>query len=216
MKMILPASWLLLFCRVLIAQPIAPPDGGHKYRFGVVFGLSQPIVTNGFNIELNYYTDKLVFAYSHGFNLHFRNALVTGEAKQQHLAFRISHSLGFGVGYRITPSLNIRIEPKMHLWNVYYDDGNFTQQARITSYATYTLGLGTYYRWMPFQNRESFSRGLTVMPSFRYWPNVFTTLKNNEFSYQNRITNKPAVHQANNIGLNNSPFFANVSVGYTF
>lgn len=91
---------------------------------------------------------------------------------------------------------------------MYYDDGNYAQSAVIGQYATYTLGLGTYYRWMPFQQHDTFARGLTIVPSFRYWPNVGTSLKNNPFEYQNRITNKPEVRRANNIGVNNSPFLA--------
>lgn len=216
MKTTLFGLFMTLLTQNAAAQGLATPDTNQKFRVSLVFGLTQPIVTNGFNVEVNYFTDKFVFGYSHGFNLHFRDALVSDEARQQHVAFRVSHSLGFGIGYRVTPALNIRIEPKLHIWNVFYDSGNYAQSTFIKQYTTYTLGLGAYYRWLPFQRQESFVRGLTVVPSFRYWPNIGSSLKDNMFEYANSATNKVEVHRANNIGVNNTPFFANVSVGYTF
>ena len=53
------------------------PFSDEKFRFSLVFGLNQPIVTQGFNLEANYYTKYFVFDYSHGFNLHFKDNLVT-------------------------------------------------------------------------------------------------------------------------------------------
>ncbi len=187
-----------------------------KFRFSLVFGLNQPIVTQGFNVEVNYYTKHFVFDYSHGFNLHFRNGLVTGEAKNQKLKFKISHSLGFGFGYRITRDFNLRIEPKIHLWEMYQEDKNFSKEHILKKYTTYTLGLGAYYRWQPFRNKDNFTKGLTVMPSFRWWPNIGSSLKGNHYEYSNPLTQKNEVHKANNIGVANTPFFGNVSIGYSF
>jgi hypothetical protein len=56
---------------------------------------------------------------------------------------------------------------------------------------------------------------LTIAPSARWWPNVATSLNNNEIRYQNERTGKQEIHKANNIGVSNTPFFVNVSIGYT-
>jgi hypothetical protein len=185
-------------------------------KMGIVFGLNQPLVTNGFNVEFNYYTKCFVFDYSHGFNLKIRDKLVSTEAKQQQIKFNISHSLGFGIGYRITDYFNIRIEPKMHLWSLYYNDSKYANKNIIAKYTTYTLGIGAYYNWMPFKNTSSFAKGLSVVPSFRWWPNINTTLLDNKFNYFNSRTGKNEVHKANNIGVSNTPFFGNISLGYSF
>jgi hypothetical protein len=200
----------------VFSQSLTPEALDQQYKISVLFGLNQPLITQGFNVELNYYTKHFVFDYSHGFNLHFKDNLVNDEAKKQHLKFKISHSLGFGIGYRITPELNLRIEPKIHLWEVSYSNQSYDEANVFKKYTTYTLGLGAYYRWLPFKNTESFARGLTVAPSIRWWPNIQTSLTNNKFEYFNTITNKTETHHANNIGVKNTPFFGNISVGYTF
>jgi hypothetical protein len=181
----------------------------------LLFGLNQPIVTHGFNFEVNWWMKKFVIDYSHGFGLKFRDNLVTPEARDQHLAFNITHSLGIGFGYRFTENFNLRIEPKIHVWEMYYDDQFKSPQGKIATYNTYTLGLGAYYRWMPFAKKEGLIRGLTIAPSARWWPNVATSLNKNEVRYQNLETGKEEIHKANNIGVSNTPFFVNVSVGYT-
>lgn len=89
---------------------------GEKFKFGVVFGLTQPVLMRGFNFELNYYTKHFVFDYSHGFNLLFQDKLITAEDKRQRLKFKVLHSLGVNAaGYRITRDLNVRIEQKVHI-----------------------------------------------------------------------------------------------------
>lgn len=186
-----------------------------KLKLSMVFGLNQPVLARGFNFEVNYYTKHFVFDYSHGFNLHFQDNLVTGNDKKQHLKFKISHSLGIGMGYRVSQDFNIRIEPKVHLWKVHQDDKSYSKTNIIKRYTTYTLGLGAYYRWRPFHKVDNFSSGITVVPSIRWWPNVASSLPNNEFEYFNTITNKNEIHRAKNIGVSNSPFFGNISIGYS-
>jgi len=198
----------LLIATVANAQRKSP-------EVSLLFGLNQPIVTKGFNFEVNWWMKKFVIDYSHGFGLKFRDNLVTAEARDQHLAFNIRNSLGIGFGYRFTENFNLRIEPKIHVWEMYYDDQFKTSAGKITTYNTYTLGLGAYYRWMPFAKKDGLIRGLTIAPSVRWWPNVGTSLGNNELHYQNSRTGKEEVHKANNIGISNSPFFVNVSIGYT-
>lgn len=200
----------------VIAQQNINTATNQKVKVSVVFGLSQPLFTKGFNAEINYYTRYFVFDYSHGFNLHFQNKMVSEDSRQQQLKYKISHSLGFGVGYRITPDFNLRVEPKIHLWQLYYDKQSYANQNIIKKYAVYTLGLGAYYRLLPFKNAGNFIKGITVVPSMRWWPNIKTTLPDNKFTYFNSRTGKTEIHKANNIGVNNTPFFGNISLGYSF
>lgn len=184
-------------------------------KLSVVFGLNQPIFTKGFNFEVNYWTKKYVIDYSHGFGLEFTDNLVSDEAKEQHLSFKVKHSVGIGFGYRFTKNFNLRLEPKIHTWEMYYDDSFLKSEGKIKSYTTYTLGLGAYYRWTPFEKKDNFMKGITISPSIRWWPNIASSLDNNEYHYYNERTQQNEVHEANKIGLNNSPFFANISIGYT-
>src|SRR5690349_21583608 len=109
---------------ILFLIPIAlkAQEQSRSREASLLSGLIQPLVTNGFNFELNYWTKKIVIDYSHGFGLEFEGDLITPEAQDQHLAFNITHSLGVGVGYRFTKSFNLRLEPKWHIWEMYYDD----------------------------------------------------------------------------------------------
>ena len=209
--------FIAMLSAVIASQSLrAQKNKEDKTQFSVVLGLNQPIVTHGFNVEVNYWMKKIVFDYSHGFGLQFTGNLVSEDAKSQQLNFNIKHSLGVGFGYRITKSLNLRLEPKLHIWEMYYRDKFKSEEGKITSYKTYTLGLGAYYRWLPFAKSESFIRGITISPSVRWWPNIATSLENNKLNYFNQRTGRNEVHKANNIGVSNSPFFANVSIGYTF
>ncbi|WP_035805174.1 hypothetical protein [Lunatimonas lonarensis] len=185
-------------------------------EWSLVFGVNQPLFTNGFNFEIDYWADKWMVDYSHGIGLEFTGDFVTAEAQNQQLAFNITHSVGFGFGYRITKGLNLRLEPKWHVWEVHYADAFKSSEGLVDTYTTYTLGLGLYYRWTPFEKQNNALRGLTIAPNARWWPNIATTLDNNELAYFNSRTGQNEVHQANNIGMGNTPFFVNVSIGYTF
>ena len=80
-----------------------------------------------------------------------------------------------------------------------------------------TLGIGAYYRYMPFKkSNNKFLQGITTSTSIRYWQNVGTTLRNDEFTYLNKISNKTETLKAPNIGIANSPIIFNIGIGYTF
>ena len=210
MKKVTLSLFLLVSVLTLNAQ-----QASRSPEVSLVFGLNQPIVTQGFNVEVNYWMKKFVIDYSHGFGLKFRDNLVTQEARDQKIAFNITHSLGIGFGYRFTERFNLRVEPKLHVWEVYYDDAFKTSQGKITTYNTFTLGLGAYYRWTPFEKHDNVLKGLTIVPSARWWPNVASSLKNDEYEYLNSRTQQMETHRANNIGVSNTAFFVNVSIGYT-
>jgi hypothetical protein len=208
---------LLVFFTILFFQPsIAQQSVTSKNEVSLLFGLNQPIFLKGFNVEINYYLKNFVFDYSHGFGLQYTGDLVSDEAKAQRLNFNVSHSVGIGIGYRFTKRFNLRVEPKLHIWEVYYNDQSKSSNAMIAKYNTYTLGLGAYYRWQPFEKSGNILKGFTVAPSVRWWPNVGSSLENNQLNYANTRTGKNEIHHANNIGLANTAFFFNVSVGYTF
>jgi hypothetical protein len=203
---------LIGFAQIVFAQKASST----KNEISLVFGLAQPIVANGFNFEIDYWFQKFEIAYSHGFGLEFKDDNVSEESRSQGVSYNIPHSLGFGFGYRITKGLNLRIEPKLHIWEVYYNDSFKVENEIITQYTTYTLGLGIYYRWTPFDRKDNLLKGLTISPSFRWWPNIASSLDNNEFEYLNKNTGTNEVLIVNNIGYNDRPFIFNISVGYTF
>jgi|GEM_PF-3142003 hypothetical protein len=88
---------------------------------------------------------------------------------------------------------------------------------RITDFTTFTLGIGIYYRYMPFKNSESkFLQGITTSTSVRYSQNVGTISSNNEFTFTSKTTNNTETIDAPNIGFANTPLIFNIGVGYTF
>ncbi len=202
---------LLLFSFIAQAQ-----NATEKNKFSLVFGLNQPIVLRGFNIEGNYWMKKWVIDYSHGFNLHADGKFVADEYERQRVNFKITHSLGIGIGYRFTKALNLRLEPKLHIYETYYEGQNQSSAQSIINFSTYTIGLGAYYRWLPFENKVGFIKGLTVVPSIRYWHKVGSSLSGDQFSYFNTATNQNEALKAPNIGAANTPWIVNISVGYTF
>ncbi len=103
-----------------------------------------------------------------------------------------------------------------HGFGLNYDNAFNSAGGKIKTYNTYTLGVGAYYRWLPFKKSDGALRGLTIAPSVRWWPNVGSSLKGNRYEYFNTRTEQNEVHKANNIGLGNTAWFANVSVGWTF
>lgn len=188
----------------------------YSNRFSVLAGLIQPMVLKGGNIEFNYFTKRMSFDYSHGFLLNMSGNTMVGDAKDQKLAYHLPYSTGFGIGYRFTSFFDIRFEPKMHSWEVYYDGEVQSNATLIKAYRTYTLGLGAYYRYMPFRKKENWLQGITISTSVRWWPNVGSSLTDDKFTYLNKYSNKNETLKASNIGIAGSQFLFNVSIGYTF
>ncbi|HYX36205.1 MAG TPA: hypothetical protein VE954_24140 [Oligoflexus sp.] len=163
----------------------------------ILFGLGQPILFNGYNVELNYLTENLVFEYSHGWNLNisnFKDAL-TEEEKKQDLDILTPFSTGGGIGYRFTDLFHAALEYKVHEFEV------SSPTVAEFSYRTQTLGVGLYYNWKPFEDS-----GFTVVSALRYWPTIATSLENDE-----KILSNGRVHKAH--GFDVAP---NVKIGWTF
>lgn len=187
-----------------------------QQKVSVLFGLNQPIILKGFNFEVDYWTKHFVFDYSHGIGLHLDGPLVGGEVKEQGLDLKVTHSLGLGLGYRITKNFNVRLEPKLHIFELYYAEDAQTASNRIGKYSSFTIGAGAYYLWRPFKRKENFLNKLSIVPSVRYWPRVANSLQDGKLSYHNRNTHKTEVHKVANIGVSNTPLIVNVSMGLTF
>ena len=188
-----------------------------KNELVLMAGLIQPVLLQGYNLEMDFYTPKMVFNYSHGFSLDMTNEAGTtvGDIKEQHLAVHIPYSTGFGIGYRLNKYFDVRLEPKMHKFEIYYDDTDRTEaQNQITDYTTFTLGLGAYFRWKPFEKNDTFLKGIFTSTSLRYWQKISSSLDNGELQYTNRITQNTETHKAANIGIANTPFIFNIAIGY--
>lgn len=196
------------------AQAPARPDLLYSNRFSLLFGLIQPVALGGFNVEANYFTKRLSFDYSHGVSL---DIPVVGAFKDGQLALHLPYSTGFGVGYRFSSFFDVRFEPKLHRWEVYAEGRDQVGGNRLAAFNTYTLGIGAYYRYMPFKNSDSkLLQGLTTSSSVRYWRNVGSTQSGDEFSFANGKTGKAEQLKVPNIGFANTPLILNVAVGYTF
>ena len=209
---------LHIFLLFILLCPSAYGQGASRElsnRANLLFGLNQPLLISGFNIEGNLFYGRLALDYSHGISLDFSNDLLTGDVADQGLAIHIPYSTGFGVGYRFNEWLNVRLEPKWHKFEVFYDEDAQTDANRIDSYTTFSLGLGAYIDWRPFKNNPGALQGFMVSPSVRYWPKLSSSLSDDEFSYQNINTGHSETHEAMEIGLSNTPWIVNVSIGYS-
>jgi hypothetical protein len=196
------------------AQKIEKKDFLYSNKFSILFGVIQPTVLKGFNVEVNYFTKRMSFDYSHGISL---DPATVGKYKEQNLAFHLPYSTGFGIGYRFTSFLDLRLEPKLHAWEIYDKDDAQNKTTLISSFKTITLGLGLYYRYMPFKNSESkILQGITTTVNIRWWQNVSTTLSGDKFSYTNKKSGIVETLKAPNIGIANTPIVFNLGIGYTF
>lgn len=213
-NLIILAACIGLNVATAVAQTSPKRELLYSNRFSILFGLLQPLALKGGNVEVNYFTKRMSFDYSHGFSL---DPPVVGTFKDKKLALHIPYTTGFGVGYRFSSFFDVRFEPKLHSWEVYADTKEQIATNRIAKFQTFTLGLGAYYRYMPFRNSTSQAlQGITTNVSVRYWQNVGTTLSNDEFTYADNVTGKKETMKAPNIGLANTPLIINFAIGYTF
>lgn len=207
---------LIVFVQNLHAQKSESKEFEYSNRISLVAGLIQPLVLKGGNLELTYFSKRMSYDYSHGFSLDMAGGTMVGDAKIQNLAYHLPFSTGFGIGYRFTSFFDVRIEPKIHSFQVYYDGVEQNKSNLIQHYFTYTLGVGAYYRYMPFRKSSTWLQGITTSTSVRWWPNIGSSLSNNEFTYHNKFTQKNETLAVSNIGFAGSPIIFNVSVGYCF
>ncbi len=181
-------------------------------RINVLFGLSQVVVAHGFNVEFNYISKRLIFDYSHGVSLDFEGSTVPADLRKQGIAVKMPWTTGFGIGYRLKEWINFRLEPKFHRFEFYYGGEN----QEITSYNTFSLGLGIYGSFRPFKKDDNFLSGLMISPSIRYWPTISSTLKDNKYIYFNKRTGINEEIRTLDPGIGFTPLVINISIGYSF
>ncbi len=185
-------------------------------KVAILFGLTQPLFVNGFNIEGNYIHNRLIFDYSHGASLEFGSDYVNDELRDQGLVVYMPFSTGFGIGYRFTPWLNLRVETKWHRFQFYYEgDARDAINLVAEDANNFSVGLGLYGFFQPFGKSDNFLKGFTVAPSIRFWPTVSSSFVDNSFSYQNRLTGRTETINATASGIGLTPLIINVSIGYT-
>ncbi len=186
-------------------------------KFAVLFGLTQPLVVSGFNIEVNYIHNRLIFDYSHGASLDFSGNLLPDYLQNQGVVVHMPFSTGFGVGYRFTEWLNLRVEPKWHRFEFYYEGEDQSKGNQIAVDANnFSVGLGLYGFFQPFKNKENALKGITIAPSIRFWPTVASSFDNDVFQYENTRTGQTEELKSLASGVGFSPLIINVSIGYTF
>ena len=179
---------LLIAFSLTVAVSSFAQDWKTDKKINVLFGLSQPTLAKGFNIEGNFIYNRLIFDYSHGVSLDFSGNTVTTDLKRQGVAVHIPWTTGFGVGYRVKEWINVRVEPKWHRFDFYYDCESQIISNQIVSYNTMSLGIGIYGNYQPFKNKSTSLRGITIAPSIRFWPTIASTLKGDKYSYYNKKT----------------------------
>lgn len=179
----------------------------HSYKWTIVAGLSQPIFLDGFNLAVNYTTDRWIFEYSHGIGLNYKGEVLREGYRENLLSLSSPYSTGPGIGYRFFSNdiygLDLRAEAKVHQYDVQLNSSD------MISYTNFDLGGGTYLQIRPFGRKENALQGIVIEPSLRYWAQVSSTLKDG-FSY---ITDdgRTVSHEPYPLNL-----FINISIGYTF
>ncbi|MCC5924872.1 MAG: hypothetical protein JJT77_13900 [Crocinitomicaceae bacterium] len=185
-------------------------------QLGAVFGLTQPIFVSGFNVEGVFVYKRWIFDYSHGVSLNFRGEALTQELRDQNVEIHMPFTTGFGIGYRFTKWLNLRVEPKWHRFDTYYEGEELSKSNRILRDNTASLGLGLYGFFQPFEKKENALKGITIAPSLRFWPTISSNIDDDGFKYQNKITGNEEVLKTLDSGFGFTPIIFNVSIGYMF
>jgi hypothetical protein len=190
-------------------------DWKSEKRINILFGLAQPVLAKGFNIEVNYIHNRFIFDYSHGASLEFSGNLLPNDLKRQQIAIHEPWTTGFGIGYRVKEWINVRVEPKWHKFEFFYDGEPQNNITEITSYTTFSLGVGVYGAYQPFKKKNNYLRGFLIAPSIRFWPTVSSGLENDKFTYLNKKTGSPEEIKTLDPGTGFTPWVFNVSIGYT-
>jgi len=179
----------------------------YSHQWTVVSGITQPLLLDGFNIAVNYTTNRLVFEYSHGMFLKYNEVVMNPDYKGKVLSIESPYSTGAGIGYRLFANnilaMDIRGEAKVHQYNVELNND------LAIEYTNFDLGAGWYTQVRPFGKKNNALKGIVIEPSIRYWGNAASTLEN-DFQY---TTNEDDVEIHKPYALN---LFANISIGYTF
>jgi hypothetical protein len=210
-----PLKVLFLFVTLAAGVRIHAQDWKSEKRINILVGLAQTVVARGLNIEGNYIHNRLIFDYSHGASLDFTGDLVPVDLKKQDVVIHEPWTTGFGIGYRLKEWINVRVEPKWHRFEFYYSGAAQNSSTEITSYNTFSLGVGVYGSYRPFKHTNNLVKGFVIAPSIRFWPTVSSSLGNEPFTYRNKKTAAFEEIKTLDPGTGFTPIVVNVSVGYS-
>jgi hypothetical protein len=174
------------------------PDSPQRAEVGVNFGLLQ-LALGGFNVAGEVRYRRLWLEYSHGMDLtlnNFGGYSLTQTEKAQNLHIHVPYTTGAGVGFTLVDRLWLGVEVKAHRFDVNAPGGP------VSSYETYSVGPVLGYK-------VNIVKGLYANAYLRYWPNVATSLNNDQIALQG--ANGTVIHSAHDWGV-----FANVAIGYAF
>ncbi|MEL6252467.1 MAG: hypothetical protein AAFR87_10700 [Bacteroidota bacterium] len=199
---------IFLFIILSLSQTFAQQkELTYSHKWSLVFGMTQPLLLDGFNFAVNYTTNRWVFEYSHGVSLNYEGPALRSAYEGQIISLESPYSTGPGVGYRFFSNdilgLDVRAEAKLHQYNVQLN------QTQSIKYRNFDLGGGVYLQIRPFGKSTKAIKGIVIEPSIRYWANVSSSLEDN-FTYLNP-EGMSSTHNPYPLDL-----FANISIGYTF
>jgi hypothetical protein len=121
---------------------------------------------------------------------------MTSDERDAHLHMYVPYTTGFGVGLTLLDELWLGVEFKAHRYEVSTATGDESK------YSTYSIGPVLGYKLFIW-------RGLHLNAYLRYWPNVATTLDDNQVALQG--PDGTITHKAHDFGV-----FGNVSLGWAF
>jgi hypothetical protein len=163
-------------------------------QLSVHLGLLQPILMEGFNAALDLRWGPMLFSYSHGQGLNYSASGGAGLSRAEAdagLQLRSPWTTGGGIGVILIDEAWVMVDVKRHRYEAQLGSDTAT-------YSTTSIGgeLGwRYFVW----------RGFFAQTVVRFWPNVHTSLPNDQ------VRLGRYEHHAKNLGL-----FANVMAGWAF
>jgi hypothetical protein len=161
------------------------------------YGLSQPIITHGFNAAVDVRYERLVLTYSHGQGLDY-TPFESGAEKSVGAKLGLPWTTGGGVGVLLLDELWVLADLKVHHFEV-------DTSVDHASYTNVTVGAEIGWRFFIW-------KGFNVALVARYWPNVYSTAGNGVTLHD--ASGKPFVDPPAQQGY--SGVLANVLVGWAF
>ncbi len=174
----------------------------HKFTLGT--DLAQPFLLGGFNLNATYTTNRWIFDYSHGIGLEIPDFIKSDEQEDLNAEIEIPWTTGPGVGYRITETLDTRIDFKAHRTEVDLINGQ-----QELEYTQFTAGPGVYYRF--YLGKKT---GFGLEASARYWFNLGNNLDGldgDDFNFQDSNGNQQSFDTNISAGIG-----VNIALIYTF
>ncbi len=98
---------------------------------------------------------RFIFDFSQGVGLTFSGNATPVSLEKQGVEMHMPWTTGFGIGYRFTNWINLRVEPKWHRFEFNYENGQQKTSNEIISYNTVTVGLGLYGCYLPFKKKTN-------------------------------------------------------------